>query len=270
MIRSNWNTHTYRCGHAVGSDEEYVLAAIRAGMSTLGFSDHQPFRQSCQGERMDYEQLDEYRQSVLDLKEKYRDRIRICLGLEVEYYQSQREDLTRFRKEMEYCILGQHQIEYQGMSSYQLFDENGLKYYIDQVEAACSAGFCDYIEHPDVFMWAYPKTDGSAKEAANRIAQISAMYNVPLELNCGGIRFGKMEYQDGYRYPYPTRMFFREAAKYNCPIIPGLDAHDPEELEREDQLKQAMSIVRGLKLNIVDDYDLIAEAQRRKKQMRFL
>ena len=40
MIQTNWHTHTSRCGHAVGTDEEYVQAAIQGGLKTLGFSDH--------------------------------------------------------------------------------------------------------------------------------------------------------------------------------------------------------------------------------------
>ena len=138
---------------------------------------------------------------------------------------------------MEYVILGQHQIEYKGMSSYQIFDENGLGYYIDHIEYACSHGLCDCIAHPDVFLWAYPKLDGSARQACARIAEIAAEYNVPLELNSGGIRFGKMEYSDGMRYPYPVRMFFHEAAKRKCIVIPGVDAHDPSDLENEVEMK---------------------------------
>jgi transcriptional pleiotropic repressor len=38
MIRRNYHTHTYRCGHAIGNDEEYVLEAIGLGLQTLGFS----------------------------------------------------------------------------------------------------------------------------------------------------------------------------------------------------------------------------------------
>ena len=34
------HTHTKRCGHAFGADEEYVQAAIDAGIKVLGFSDH--------------------------------------------------------------------------------------------------------------------------------------------------------------------------------------------------------------------------------------
>ena len=60
MIKTNWHTHTTRCGHAVGTDEEYVKAAIKAGLHTLGFSDHAPYREPFPPERMNFEQLEEY------------------------------------------------------------------------------------------------------------------------------------------------------------------------------------------------------------------
>ena len=39
----NYHTHTYRCGHATGTDREYVENAIKVGLKTLGFSDHAPY-----------------------------------------------------------------------------------------------------------------------------------------------------------------------------------------------------------------------------------
>ena len=39
---ANYHTHTYRCGHAVGEDREYVEKAIERGLQVLGFSDHVP------------------------------------------------------------------------------------------------------------------------------------------------------------------------------------------------------------------------------------
>ena len=39
----NLHTHTYRCNHASGKDEEYVIKAIENGYSTIGFSDHAPY-----------------------------------------------------------------------------------------------------------------------------------------------------------------------------------------------------------------------------------
>lgn len=39
-MRTNYHTHTERCNHAKGSDEEFVLSAIRGGYNLLGFADH--------------------------------------------------------------------------------------------------------------------------------------------------------------------------------------------------------------------------------------
>lgn len=40
---ANYHTHTPRCNHAVGSEEEYVQQALKAGIKILGFSDHTPY-----------------------------------------------------------------------------------------------------------------------------------------------------------------------------------------------------------------------------------
>lgn len=42
MNKNNYHTHTTRCFHAIGKDEEYVKAAIQANIKELGFSDHTP------------------------------------------------------------------------------------------------------------------------------------------------------------------------------------------------------------------------------------
>ena len=96
MIKYNWHTHTSRCGHATGTDEEYVLAAIQAGIKKLGFSDHAPYPNAyIQGIRMSYEQYDEYVSSIKQLKEKYKNEIEIYVGLEVEYYEEHIESLIK-------------------------------------------------------------------------------------------------------------------------------------------------------------------------------
>ena len=41
---TNYHTHTTRCLHATGSDEEFVLSAIKGGYQELGFSDHTPWK----------------------------------------------------------------------------------------------------------------------------------------------------------------------------------------------------------------------------------
>ena len=76
MQKFNYHSHTKRCGHAIGEDEEYVLAAIANGYTKMGFSDHAPYRNGyAPGERMHKEELDSYIESVKVLQEKYKDQI---------------------------------------------------------------------------------------------------------------------------------------------------------------------------------------------------
>ena len=43
-MKTNYHTHTTRCHHATGSDEEFVLSAIKGGYQEIGFSDHTPWK----------------------------------------------------------------------------------------------------------------------------------------------------------------------------------------------------------------------------------
>jgi histidinol phosphatase-like PHP family hydrolase len=62
-VKTNYHTHTYRCKHAVGDDETYVLSAIAAGMQVIGFADHcpWPFKSGYRSDiRMEVSMLDDY------------------------------------------------------------------------------------------------------------------------------------------------------------------------------------------------------------------
>ena len=65
MQKFNLHTHTFRCGHASGTDDQMVLSAIEAGFELLGFSDHMPYPElhlpTC---RMFYDQRQEYVDSI--------------------------------------------------------------------------------------------------------------------------------------------------------------------------------------------------------------
>ena len=86
---ANYHTHTPRCGHAQGSEEEYVRCAIEAGLHTLGFSDHTPYLfpdDYVPSFRMMPAELPGYVDAVLRMRKAYADQIRIHLGVEMEYY----------------------------------------------------------------------------------------------------------------------------------------------------------------------------------------
>ena len=39
-IKSNFHSHNYLCGHAVGTVSDYVKEAVACGLETIGISDH--------------------------------------------------------------------------------------------------------------------------------------------------------------------------------------------------------------------------------------
>ena len=135
------HTHTFRCGHASGTEREYIENAIAAGFDTLGFSDHAPyvFRDGYySGFRMRPELQEDYVTTLLALREEYKGKIDIKIGYEAEYYPEFFEDFLKLitRYPVDYLIMGQHFIEnemsgkYSGVSS---DDEGYLKQYVDQV-----------------------------------------------------------------------------------------------------------------------------------------
>ena len=112
-MKANYHTHTYRCHHAVGTEREYVEAAIRAGLQILGFSDHSPyvFKDGHYSSfRMRPEELPEYVLTLSGLREEYKEQIQIHIGLEAEYYRENWSDYLNLLKGsgVEYLILGQH------------------------------------------------------------------------------------------------------------------------------------------------------------------
>lgn len=70
---ANYHTHTWRCGHAEGSEQDYIQQAIKAGLKTLGFSDHTPYdffdsEPRNRPMRMKPEELPEYAASIRKLE----------------------------------------------------------------------------------------------------------------------------------------------------------------------------------------------------------
>lgn len=261
----SYHTHTYRCGHARGKDEEYVLASINKGLKVLGFSDHIFYPNftgdNYPGVRGDYSLLDDYCASVLDLKEKYKKQIEIHLGFEAEYY----EDYDWYYKELletkkvEYLILGQHFIRENGITGAFLFnsqDSIGIKKYAYALVKGMETGYFSYVCHPDLYLSGYAEFDKTAEGIAHLIAQKSVELDIPLELNLGGFRRNFKGYGTGEcRYEYPNFDFWKIVASYGCKVLIGIDAHEPKNIT-ESKYFLARMYIDHFKLNVLKDYRL--------------
>ena len=81
-----FHVHTRRCKHgSEETDEILVKKAISLGAKRITFTDHVPFPENPFGNRMDFEELEEYLDSLEKLKKLYTTQIDIKIGFEVEY-----------------------------------------------------------------------------------------------------------------------------------------------------------------------------------------
>ncbi len=251
----NYHTHTERCGHANGEDEQYVLAAIEAGFKVLGFSDHIPFKTIIHpSERMNYNQIDDYINSIEYLKVKYKDKIEIKLGFELEYFPEYIDYYKEVLSRCDYLICGQHN-KVLDHYSYDLFaNDEDVIIYANQVKAAMESGLISFIAHPDYFMLGRRTWSAACDEAARIIALASEKNNVPLEINLNGIRYGKLNYQGKDAFPYPFRLFWSIVSQYNVQCLYSYDAHKPLTLLEKERVDLVEEILRGLPLSINHSY----------------
>ena len=250
----NYHTHTFRCGHAVGNDEDYVQTAIAAGFKVLGFSDHGPYPDyPMKNIHMNYDQLPDYIASITSLKEKYRDQIKVGLGLEIEYFHND-EYLRQLKQQLDYLILGQHFAAPDGSGFY--FRNNSdeeIVVYGENVCAGLRSGLFAYLCHPDVFLVDQEEFTDTCAEVSRQIIETAVVTNTPLELNIHGVRRGKKPYKQGLRFAYPHYEFWKVAAEYPVKVVVGVDAHDPADLLKNEDYETALKELEGLELNIIHE-----------------
>ena len=260
-IKHNYHTHTYRCDHADGTDEEYVLAAIENGVEELGFSDHIMLPDHSQiGIRGEYEVLDNYIESINALKEKYKDKIKIHIGLEAEamhYYFPYYRHLLESGK-IEYLICGNH-CEVAGNRLKFFFSskttKKDIKKYTSSLIEGMNTGLFIYVAHPDYFMGSYNEWNHFTKRISKKIIKTALKKNIPLEFNFGGVRCRERFFNKEYRLPYPYDKFWILAKKMGAKVILGYDAHSPRDFNYEVN-KQGFEMVEKLGLNPIEKLDL--------------
>lgn len=256
MEKYNYHTHTSRCGHAIGTDEEYVLAAIESGYKILGFSDHAPYRDyPNKRSHMDWEELDEYIQSINDLKEKYKDQIDIYLGLETEYFAFNHDERKELKDKLDYLILGQHWSG-PGEGYINFFKKNTDEEILEYADSVCNAldtKMFTYLCHPDVFMNRQEEFTEACEKAAHMIAKKAAETNTPLEVNVHGTIKGKQPFKNGERFFYPHKEFWQIAAQYPIKCVIGIDAHNPKDFYAKEYVDNALEELKDINLDFISE-----------------
>lgn len=242
-LYSNYHTHTFRCGHALpNKDEEYVLKAIELGYKNLGFSDHGPFKNIIdEGMRMDFNNgFKDYLSSILSLKEKYKDKININIGLEIEYIKERdsyyKELLDLYH--LDYLIIGQHmKYDNEANKIFYFRKDDRLSDFIkykDDLINGINSGYFIYVAHPDLFFNHISKITPEIDQTIEEICLAALKKDIPLEININGETNNKFSAIKKGNLHYPSPYFFKKANEIGNKFIFGVDAHAPFDFDKID------------------------------------
>ena len=233
-MKTNFHTHNYRCGHAVGTVEDYVKEALKNGYTEIGISDHAPLPDYL-FDRMGIDEVDNYLREIEESQKKYGNKIKIYKSLEAEYFPEFNSFYEDIKMKLDYLLLGLHYyIKNDRMEdAWQIKNDEGVMDYANFMKNAIESGFFEIVAHPDVFMSGYRKWTRACAKATHIICNAAEKMDIVLEINANGIRKTQEKNINEDRYLYPYKEFWEIVSKYDIRVIIGSDCHDYNMIEDE-------------------------------------
>ena len=238
MLRKlvDYHTHTVRCGHAEGTMEAYLEAALAAGIREYGFSCHIPMywlpeEKRDPGIAMRMDELETYVQDVLRMRDRYPE-IPIRLGIEADFIPGREEDLMKVLEPYpwDYVIGSVHFIgdwDFDNPASVNRYAEWDIselyaKFFTLETMAARS-GLFDIMAHIDLIKKFGHRPSHDLGRLYADVAQVMADAGVAIELSTAGLR-------KPVREIYPNPQLLKECCDRNVPLVISSDAHKPSEV----------------------------------------
>ncbi len=234
---TDYHVHTARCGHAGGSPREYVEQALARGLDEVAFTDHVPLYflpgdDPAPTLAMTRAELPEYVEEVLALREEYRGRIAVLLGLEADYAEGHEAALGELLSGHPWdVVLGSvHWVAggwIDAPGAARRHEAEGTAFlwgeYYRLMEKACTSRLFDVMTHFDL-----PKKFGNRMPpelagAEGRAVEAARAAGVAVEVSSAGLRKAVAEV-----YPAPPLLSRLVAA--GVPIVLSSDAHAPAEV----------------------------------------
>jgi histidinol-phosphatase (PHP family) len=247
-MRFDFHTHHYRCGHASGEIRDYIEAAISGGLTYIGISDHSPFfgedvDQFKPGIAMAKSEFPVYVAEVLQLKEAYRDKITVLLGVESDFFPEHasiyKDVYTRYP--LDYIIGSVHVSGGRSIfdrSRWEGIDEAGMlrdkEAHFRLVAESAKSGMFDILGHIDAIKGYLPEISGVATKLVDETLQTIAECDVAIEINTSG----KGKACGGW---YPSHEVLERACFYGVKPTFGSDSHIPDRIADEfDEVRAAL------------------------------
>lgn len=265
-MRTNYHTHTYRCGHALKClDEEYVIKAIENNYDELGFTEHAMFSDIYNeyGMRPPYSDLEEYIDTINSLKIKYEGKIKIHLGMECEYFKEYYKELKDLldSKKLDYLIFGNHYVAHKEGSIYtpkEIWGKEEFIYaYIERAKEAMESKLFKIFAHPDFLYQFVNIWNDDIKAKFKEVFEIAKKNNVYVEINLGGFRRGIREFDGKERYPFPYDPLWEVVKEVGNKVVIGVDSHNPKEFDNQEEYQKAVDFAKKHDIKVEERIDLM-------------
>lgn len=228
IYKTDYHIHT--C-YSDGSDwpEAYLPAALKAGLSEIGFSDHLTLMDDQKDWSIDPSLLEEYCNRILRLRETTRDVI-IRIGLEVDYFPGKEDLIDKTIKDLplDYVIGSVHFLADKAIDLGPEYYENRdidaiFDSYFSTIEEAAATSLFDFIAHPDLVRMFRYHTSHDPSHLYRRLAKALHRYNVGFEINTNGMNKPLSDF-------YPDRRFLHIFNEEKVSVCVNSDAHKPSRI----------------------------------------
>lgn len=239
-MKFDLHTHHERCGHATGTIEDYIRAAIDCGLQAIGISDHSPYFANPQDQphpnvAMAKSEFPRYIEEVLRLKEKYKNKIDVLLGVESDYFPKHakvyQHEYNKYP--FDYIIGSVHVVE--GVSIFNRNRWNGLTEqekirvkdtYHDLIEQSARSGMFDILGHIDAMKGYYPEFSSIPSHNLESVIRVIGECDIAIEINTSG----NTKDVGGW---YPSDEILELALHAGVKVTMGSDAHIPSRVGDE-------------------------------------
>jgi len=229
-FRADYHLHTPLCRHAIGDPSEYVQAAKRAGLTEIGFADHNPMPGHFDDWRMSLEELPLYFEMV---RSAGAPDFPVRLGCECDFISGTEHWIEKLAEKgpWDYLIGSVHYIapgwDVDNPKYISRFEEHSAdtvwdlywKHYVNCIES----GLFDFVAHPDLPKKFGHRPGGDLRRYYEPAIEALARHGVAFEINTAGLRKTAGEI-------YPAFQFVELAKQAGVPMLINSDAHAPEEV----------------------------------------
>ncbi len=239
MIRSNYHTHT-TFSDGKNTPEEMIEAAIALGFEKIGISDH-AYTAFYDGWSIPLSRMEEYIRTLRELKEKYKGRIDVYVGLEQDAYAIPvPEGLDYYLGSVHWLKKGDRYIELD--HNQQILREAIRDYYGGDADAFAEDYFdlvASYADDPKVGFIGHfdlitkfdekepplflptPRYTAAWQKASRRLIDAGKIF----EINTGAISRGKRV------TPYPSEAILEYWGKHGAKVVICSDCHSADTID---------------------------------------